>query len=156
MSPISVMSDLSFELSTPFPDISLVVLPAAPRQGPNLPQLLTKAARASARMSCPSDAPRRDKAELTDRADRPRDSRTERVPLYLEHGRLFVCIRHLSQPVLSVSGQNILKTLSGTIDFHFFLFFLLGLWKRSGYTADPLRGCVTLSFCNTDQSEDEQ
>ncbi len=51
--------------------------------------------------------------------------------------------------VMVQSGRSILKTLSGRIDFLF-----PDPWKRSCNTADP-PSCVTLSFCDTDQSEDE-
>lgn len=51
--------------------------------------------------------------------------------------------------VMVQSGRSILKTLSGGIDFLF-----PDPWKCSCNTADP-PSCVTLSFCDTDQSEDE-
>ena len=51
--------------------------------------------------------------------------------------------------VMVQSGRSILKTLSARIDFLF-----PDPWKHSCNTADP-PSCVTLSFCDTDQSQDE-
>lgn len=67
---------------------------------------------------------------------------------------VYVCVYTLSCVCVCVvvmvqSGRSILKTLSGRIDF-----LSPDPWKRSCNTADP-PSCVTLSFCDTDQSEDE-
>lgn len=72
--------------------------------------------------------------------------------------RVFVCVHlrelarlseHECVRAMVQSGQCILKTLSGRIDF-----LSLDPWTRSCNTADP-PSCVTLSFCDTDQSGDE-
>lgn len=108
---------------------------------------------------CLSDAPLQDDRQTG--ADRGRlchaDRQLERAwALYLNCECLFVyiCVSSRVYPSMSVcamvqSGQCILKTLSGRIDF-----LSLDPWTRSCNTADP-PSCVTLSFCDTDQSGDE-
>lgn len=64
-------------------------------------------------------------------------------------GALYLAAARVCSVVMVQSGRSIPKTLSARIDFLF-----LDPWKRSCNTADP-PSCVTLSFWDTDQSEDE-